>query len=222
MKPVRPGAGKKRKARSLPKGRQVQPEARQDIARLLGKATSERTMLIEHLHLIQDKWGHISAAHLAALAEHMHLSQAEVYEVATFYHHFDVIKEGECAPPEVTVRVCNSLSCALAGADKLHKALKDKAPKYVRVVHAPCMGLCDQAPAACVGRNYQGNATPAGLLQAARARDVKPHGVRCERLRGYQKKGGYKILQNLRKGGQTPDGVARTLLDAGLCGRVCR
>ena len=119
-----------------------------------------RDLLIEHLHVVQDTYGHISAAHLAALAELMRLPQAEVYEVATFYHHFDVVKEGEAPPPEITIRVCDSLSCALAGAETLIAALARATPANVRVVHAPCMGLCDQAPAARWARTISGRSTP--------------------------------------------------------------
>src|SRR3954462_12956022 len=106
-----------------PKGRQVDPRALDEVLALLGDRPRRRALLIEHLHLIQDKYGHISAAHLAALAQEMKLAQAEVYEVATFYSHFDVVKEGP-PPPPVTVRVCDSLSCAMAGAERLLEGLK--------------------------------------------------------------------------------------------------
>ena len=174
FKPVRPGRGGKAKARAFPKGRQTDPSALKDVQTLLKDRPRRRDLLIEFLHLIQDRFGHVSAAHLAALASEMRMAQAEVYEVATFYHHFDVVKEGETAPPEITIRVCDSLSCEMAGAKDILKALGDRAPKYVRVKHAPCMGLCDKAPAAAVGRNYLGNITVPKLLKAARDRDVKP------------------------------------------------
>ena len=131
-KPVRPGSGNRKKARAFPKGRQVQPDARKDVQKLLKGKSLARDLLIEHLHLIQDKYGHLSAAHLAALAEEMKLAMAEVYEVATFYHHFDVVRENESAPAEVTIRVCDSLSCEMAGAKQIIKTLSDKAPKYLR------------------------------------------------------------------------------------------
>ena len=118
---------------------------------LLGDRSRRRDLLIEHLHLIQDKYGHISAAHLAALAAEMKLAQTEVYEVATFYAHFDVVKEGETPPPPVTVRVCDSLSCAMAGAERLLKDLPKTLGPNVRVVRAPCMGACDRAPVCAVG-----------------------------------------------------------------------
>ncbi len=218
FKPVRPGRGGKARARAFPKGRQTDPAAIKDIQKLLKDRPRRRDLLIEHLHLIQDKHGHLSAAHLAALAAEMRIAQAEVYEVATFYHHFDVVKEGAAAPPEVTIRVCDSLSCEMAGAQDIIKKLGDKAPKYVRIVHAPCMGLCDQAPAAAVGRNYLGNITVPKLLKTAKERDTKPARPRYQGYKAYVKEGGYKVLKSLRKGKKTPDEVIETLLEAGLKG----
>src|SRR4051812_35262872 len=113
------GAGRKRRPPKTPKGRQVDPQALDEVRALLGDAPRRRDLLIEHLHLIQDRYGYLSAAHLAALAAEMKLALTEVYEVATFYAHFDVVKEGETPPPPVTIRVCDSLSCAMAGAEKL-------------------------------------------------------------------------------------------------------
>ncbi|MGL4575554.1 MAG: NAD(P)H-dependent oxidoreductase subunit E [Burkholderiaceae bacterium] len=136
--------------RRTPKGRQVDPHALAEIEALLGDAPRRKDLLIEYLHRIQDAYGHLSAAHLAALAQVLKLSQVEVYEVATFYHHFDVVKEGEAAPPRVTVRVCDSLSCALAGSDALLKKLQHDLGSDVRVIAAPCLGRCAQAPVAVV------------------------------------------------------------------------
>src|SRR5215472_9310499 len=107
-----PGRGRQR-ARPIPKGRQIEPKAFAEVEALLGEDSRERTYLIEYLHRIQDRYGQLSAAHLAALAEHMRLAQTEVYETATFYAHFDVVKEGEAPPPALTVRVCDSLTCAI-------------------------------------------------------------------------------------------------------------
>src|SRR5450631_4887799 len=133
-----PAAGRRRPGRT-PKGRQVDPQALAEVCALLGSRPRRRDLLIEHLHLIQDQYGHLSAAHLAALAQEMKLALTEVYEVATFYSHFDVVKEGQEPPPAVTVRVCDSLSCAMAGAEKLFAELPKKLGKDVRVVRAPCM-----------------------------------------------------------------------------------
>src|SRR5437660_3729029 len=139
----RGGLGRRNRPRKTPKGRQVEPQALAEVLALLGDRSRRRDLLIEHLHLIQDRYGHISAAHLAALAQEMKLAQAEVYAVATFYAHFDIVKDGP-PPPAVTVRVCDSLSCAMAGAEALLKKLPGILGKDVRVVRAPCMGACDR------------------------------------------------------------------------------
>src|SRR6202140_4090330 len=144
--------GRRRPART-PKGRQVDPQAAADIEALLTDRPRRHDLLIEHLHLIQDHYGHLSAAHLAALAQEMKLALTEVYEVATFYSHFDVVKEGEVPPPAVTVRVCDSLSCAMAGAEHLLRELPNRFGPEVRVLRAPCMGACDRAPVCAVGHS---------------------------------------------------------------------
>src|ERR1700756_1377513 len=130
----------RRKPPRTPKGRQVDLTALEEVQDLLIDRSRRRDLLIEFLHLIQDKYGHLSAAHLMALADELHMAQAEVYEVATFYAHFDVVKEGETPPPPVTVRVCENLSCNLAGAEKLIADLQAASGASVRVVRAPCVG----------------------------------------------------------------------------------
>src|SRR5258706_15142889 len=152
-----PGAGRKR-AKATPKGRDVDPKALAEVRALLGDRPRRRDLLIEHLHLIQDHYGQIAAAHLAALADEMRLAFAEVYETATFYAHFDIVKEDEAALAPLIVRVCDSLTCALFGADVLLKQLealersgKLAAGRGARVVRAPCVGQCDHAPAVEVG-----------------------------------------------------------------------
>src|SRR6185437_975448 len=153
------GTGGRRRSPRTPKGRQVDPVALADVLALLTDRPRRRDLLIEHLHLIQDHYGHLSAAHLAALAFEMKMALTEVYEVATFYSHFDVVKDGP-PPPAITVRVCDSLSCAMAGAEKLLAALPGKLGTDVRVVRAPCMGACDRAPVCAVGHLQTFNATP--------------------------------------------------------------
>src|SRR5215475_10121829 len=164
------GANGGRRPRRTPKGRQVDPRALEEVRALLGRRERRRDLLIEHLHLIQDRYGHLSAAHLAALAQEMRLALTEVYEVATFYAHFDVVKEGETPPPAVTVRVCDSLSCAMAGAEKLLRDLPARLGREVRVVRAPCMGACDRAPICAVGHGQVMQATAEKVAAAA----VKP------------------------------------------------
>src|SRR5580658_6059979 len=159
-------AGSRRPPRT-PKGRQLDPKAVADIEALLTDRPRRRDLLIEHLHLIQDKYGHISSAHLAALAAEMKLAQTEAYEVATFYAHFDVVKEGETPPPPVTVRVCDSLSCALLGSERLLAELPKKLGPKVRVVRAPCMGACDRAPVCAVGHVQVLNADMTKVAAAA-------------------------------------------------------
>src|SRR6185295_20107548 len=119
------GAGRRRPP-NKPKGRQIEPQALTEVQALLGELPRRRDLLIEHLHLIQDRYGYLSAAHLAALAQEMKLALTEVYEVATFYAHFDVVKEDETPPPALTVRVCDSLSCAMAGGEHLLRTLPNR------------------------------------------------------------------------------------------------
>src|SRR5256886_14611237 len=147
----RGGLGRRNRPRKTPKGRQVEPQALSEVRALLGDRERRRDLLIEHLHLIQDRYGYLSAAHLAALAQEMKLALTEVYEVATFYAHFDVVKEDETPPPALTVRVCDSLSCAMAGAEHLLRTLPNRLGPDLRVVRAPCMGACGRAPVCAVG-----------------------------------------------------------------------
>src|SRR5437660_1801591 len=175
MVDANPPRGERRPPRT-PKGRQLDPAALADVRALLGARERRRDLLIEHLHLIQDRYGHLSAAHLAALAQEMKLALTEVYEVATFYAHFDVVKEGEAAPPAVTVRVCESLSCAMAGAEHLLRELPSRLGQDVRVVRAPCMGACDRAPVCAVGHVQVMNATEDSVADAvARGGHVHPY-----------------------------------------------
>ena len=183
-----------------------------------GERPRRRDLLIEHLHLIQDAHGHLSAAHLRALAEEMRLSQAEIYEVATFYAHFDVVKEGEAPPPPLTIRVCDSLSCELAGAQALMAALRDGVdPAETRVVRAPCMGRCDVAPTVEIGHNHIDHATPEAVLDAAAAGDVEPRIPDYEPLEPYLGAGGYAALHQLRQEGD-PEAVQQAVVASGLRG----
>jgi formate dehydrogenase len=210
--------GERRRGRTGPKGRQVDARALDEVRALLGRRPRRRDLLIEHLHLIQDRHGHLSAAHLAALAEEMRLSQAEVYEVATFYAHFDVVKEGETPPPPLTVRVCESLPCALAGADRLAAALEAARLAGVRVVRAPCMGACDKAPAVHIGHREVAPAEVAVVTAAVAAGGhCAPH--RPDRdLAASIAEGGYALLGRCRAGAETPESVIAKLSDAGLRG----
>ncbi|MBV1926159.1 MAG: NAD(P)H-dependent oxidoreductase subunit E [Rhodobacteraceae bacterium] len=207
------------KGRPTPKGRQLDDTAWAEVKQLLGTRPRRRDLLIEHLHLIQDRFGCLSAAHLVALAEEMHLSQAEVYEVATFYAHFDVVKEHDTPPPELTIRVCDSLSCEMAGAQHLMAALKDNLdPAKIRVLRAPCMGRCDTAPALEIGHNHIDFATPELVDAAIAAGDTQAHIPIYETFASYLGKGGYDALIALRGGASTPDEVQEKILESGLRG----
>ncbi len=163
--------------RSKPKGRAVDPKAREEVLALLGDAPRRRDLLIEHLHKIQDRYGCLQAAHLVALAAEMKMAMAEVYEVATFYHHFDVIKEGDTPPPPITVRVCDSIACELAGAHALLEELPAQLGSGVRVLHAPCVGRCETAPVAVVGQNPIPHATVRAVQAAVRAGELTHPGT---------------------------------------------
>jgi NADH:ubiquinone oxidoreductase subunit F (NADH-binding)/NADH:ubiquinone oxidoreductase subunit E len=206
------------KARPTPKGRRVDPKALQEVRTLLGGAPRRRDLLIEHLHRLQDRYGHLSAAHLAALAEEMKLSMTEVFEVATFYHHFDVVKEGEAAPPALTVRVCDSIACEMAGAQDLLKKLPAILGKSVRVIPAPCVGRCEAAPCAVVHQNPIGHATVEKVKQAAQKKAVKCPEPACVDYAKYRKFGGYRLIAECLAGKRTRDEITKIMEDSGLRG----
>jgi NADH:ubiquinone oxidoreductase subunit F (NADH-binding)/NADH:ubiquinone oxidoreductase subunit E len=209
----------KGKGRHTPKGRQFTDEAMAEVNALLGDQPRRSDLLIEFLHLIQDAYGHLSADHITALADEMRMSQAEVYEVATFYAHFDVVRPGDAVPPKLTIRVCDSLSCEMAGAQALKSALEDGLdPTEVRVLRAPCMGRCDTAPVLEIGHNHIDHATPEKVTAAIAADDTHAHVPEYETLDAYRAAGGYVALMDLRAGSKTPDEVQDMVLDAGLRG----
>jgi formate dehydrogenase beta subunit len=212
------GGGGRRRPPRTPKGRQVDPQAREEIRALLGDRERRRDLLIEHLHLIQDRYGHLSAAHLAALAAEMRLALTEVYEVATFYAHFDVVKEGETPPPAVTVRVCDSLSCALKGAERLFAELPSKLGPGVRVVRAPCMGACDRAPVSAIG-HVQVMQADADKVAAAAAKLPHPHVYPTPTaFDAYCRSGGYALLKSCLDGQRSRDDIIKIVSDSGLRG----
>ena len=204
--------------RNRPKGRQVDARAAQEIGALLGDAPRARDHLIEHLHRIQDGYGCLSAAHLVALAAEMRLAMTEVYEVATFYHHFDVVKDNETAPPAITVRVCETLSCKMAGADALRAELAVLESRGVRVIGAPCIGRCEQAPAAAVGRNAIGHATAAQIIEAVDAKAVEHPDEPYTGYAQYRAEGGYAVLQECVDGKRARDAVFAEMEHSALRG----
>jgi formate dehydrogenase len=210
------GPSRQRK-REAPKGRRVDPQALADVQAALGDAPRRRDLLIEHLHKIQDRYGALSAPHLAALAQELKLAQSEVYEVATFYHHFDVLRDGEAAPPALTVRVCAGLSCELAGARDLLDRLPAILGTDVRVLAAPCIGRCDGAPAALVGQRPVTAATVGDVL-AACAGDTKDVHTGHIDYAAYREAGGYRLLRACRAGRYDPESVIVTLMASNLRG----
>ncbi|MFZ1173957.1 NADH-ubiquinone oxidoreductase-F iron-sulfur binding region domain-containing protein [Bradyrhizobium sp.] len=212
-----PGQGRKR-AKSTPKGRQVDPGALDEIEALLGNRPKQRDMLIEYLHLIQDKYHQISAAHLAALADEMKLSFAEVFETATFYAHFDIVKEGEPSLPPLTIRVCDSLTCAMLGGEKLLRDLQNQAGPGIRVVRAPCVGRCDTAPTAEVGHNFVDGAAVFSVLATANSGDTHTHVPAYVGFDAYVADGGYKLLARVQSGDLPKEDLLKALDDASLRG----
>ena len=202
-----------------PKGRPLDDTALAEIGDLLSEQELKRDLLIEFLHQIQDTYGCLSAAHIRALAELMRLPQAEIFEVASFYDHFDIVKEGEATPAPLTIRVCDSLSCMMAGSNALLDALKtDMDPSLIRVLPAPCMGRCATAPAARIGNREVDNASVdslTSLVQDGGFDVVVPEYVS---LHAYEKFGGYALWRRVRNNEVTADELIEALSDAGLRG----
>ena len=210
--------------RSTPKGRRVDPKAREDVLKLLGDAPRRRDLLIEHLHRIQDHYGHLAAPHLVALAAEMKMAMSEVYEVATFYHHFDIVKEGETPPPPVTVRVCDSIACHLADSHKLLAKLPALLGPGVRVLHAPCVGRCETAPVAVVGQNPIPFATAELVTEAVQSGSVthpsQPGPVTPGHIdyAAYRAAGGYALAASCIGGQRRPAEVIALMGESGLRG----
>ena len=214
---IHPGSGR-RAAPAYPKGRQVDPGAVAEVRELLQGRPRRRDLLIEHLHLIQDRYGHLSAAHLQALAEEMRVPMAEVYEVASFYAHFDIVLDGEAPPAPLTVRVCDSLTCELMGAQELMDKLPARLGEGVRVVRAPCMGRCHCAPVAEVGHRHVDNACVETVAAVAESGDTHPVIPDYLDLAGYRASGGYALLEACLLGEKAAEDAISALSDAGLRG----
>jgi formate dehydrogenase len=212
-----PGAAKKRAAKT-PKGRQVEPKALEQVHALLGDEPRRRDLLIEYLHLIQDEYGHLSAPHLAALAGEMRLSQTEVYEVATFYAHFDLVREGDEPPPPLTVRVCDGIACEMAGAQTMLGELTEQIGPEVRVLRVPCMGRCDKAPVAEVGHHHLMDTSIASVLDAireGRTEHLIPDYIDYDT---YVAEGGYKLLRECLSGQRSVEEIISALEHSELRG----
>ena len=208
----------KQRKRQAPKGRRVDSRALEEVQHLLGAESRAPDLLIEHLHKIQDSFGQLSAAHLAALAQEMRLAQTEVFEVASFYHHFDIVKEGETAPPALTVRVCDGLSCEMAGAQDLLARLPQLLGNDVRVIAAPCIGRCEQAPAVAVGQIAVPNASCEAVVAKAKATPTRHLPEGHVDHAAYLAGGGYALLKACVAGEHDVESVIKTLEDSGLRG----
>ena len=214
---VAQGATRQRK-REGAKGRQVDPAALAEVGALLGDAPRARDLLIEHLHRLQDRHGHLVAAHLAALAAEMGLAQTEVFEVASFYHHFDIVKEGDAPPPALTVRVCDGLPCEMAGAQDLLARLPRLLGREVRVIAAPCIGRCEQAPAVAVGQHPLARASCESVQASVQAGQTTHVPEGFIDYAAYQAQGGYALLKQCIAGEHDVETVIQTMEDSGLRG----
>ena len=214
---IHPGSGRRR-GPDYPKGRQVDPAALAEVQVLLGDRERRRDLLIEHLHLLQDHFGCLHARHLAALADEMRLALVEVYEVASFYAHFDIVMDGEVSPPPITVRVCDSLSCELAGAQQLLTDLETRLSPGVRVLRAPCMGGCDKAPMVAIGHALHEHATAASVGAAVAAGETHPPIPEFVGLDAYRANGGYRLLEACLGGERKPEELIEILEHSGLRG----
>jgi len=212
-----PGSGR-RKAPVFNKGRQLETEALAEVRALLGDGDRRRDLLIEYLHRIQDRFGCLSAAHLLALAEDMRVPMAEVFEVATFYAHFDVVLDGEAAPAPLTIRVCDSLTCEMKGAGELLKNLPARLGAGVRVVRAPCMGRCAGAPVAEVGHRHMEHASIESLAAAAGSGDTDPVIPAYADFDAYRAGGGYQLLESCMRGERSADDIVTAMQESGLRG----
>ncbi|WP_431024158.1 NADH-ubiquinone oxidoreductase-F iron-sulfur binding region domain-containing protein [Halomonas sp. H5] len=214
----------KRRFRGKPRGRELDPNRLEGLRELLGDERQDaslrrRDLLIEHLHAIQDARGHLALVDLRALATYMNLPMAAVYETATFYAHFDVVHDDQVAPPELTIRVCDSLSCQLAGAEALRAELEAGVDaERVRVLRAPCMGRCDTAPVVEVGHRHLGRADAAGVRAAIEADETHPEPIDWQRLDAYRCEGGFELLQACHDGEVTVEALMEAMQQANLRG----
>ena len=210
---------KKKKRRWKPKGRQAENNYFEEVSNLFQGINFKRDELIEYLHILQDNFGVLYDKHLVALSTITNLPLAEIYEVATFYAHFNIIKNSETYEPLNVVRVCESLTCELFGAHKLLNELKETENKNIKVVPGPCMGRCDVAPTVCVGKNYVDQASLKSVIETIKNNDfdaVIPNYIDLDQ---YRKNGGYKISEQVREGMIDNDQIIKTLKESGLKGK---
>ena len=217
----RNSANGRRGGRAFNKGRQVDPNTLQQVKQILGNRPRRRDLLIEHLHLFQDKFGFITTKQLVALSYEMKMAMAEVYEVASFYAHFDIVRENEQALPPITLRVCDSITCSLFGSDKILSEAACSLEKDVRVVRSPCMGACGKAPVAAIGHSMIENITPTSIqekISTIRSGHISHNKVSPIRIDEYIEKGGYKLLKACISQNIVADEILEKLSASGLRG----
>ena len=207
-----------RQRRGKSRGRKVDLQALQEVQELLGDSPRSRDLLIEALHLIQDRYHYLAAKHVVALAHEFKLAPTEVFEVATFYHHFDVIRENETPPPSLTVRVCDSMSCRMAGAENLIKELDQKFDESIRVQRVPCVGRCQHAPVAVVGQNPVDLANPLKVQQKTELKETIPSLPEHVNYNAYRTAGGYQVYQSCVRGEKKAEEVIEVLKNSNLRG----
>lgn len=207
----------KKKIKGQFRGRRIDPGALKEIRDLMAEMPIKRDLLIEYLHLIQDKYHQITARHMVALADELKLSMTEIYEVATFYHHFDVV-EDDTKAPVITVRICNSLTCEMFGADALIDGLKDQFNDDIRIQLVPCVGRCHDAPIAVVGNNPIHKATTEIIINAVKNNTIEPSTLDYPDYESYKKGGGYQLLKDCHAGTHTPESIIKLLKDSNLRG----
>lgn len=216
--PITPAAPSRERKRQAPKGRQIDPVALGELQALLGNAPRRRDLLIEHLHRINDRYGALSTAHLAALAQELRMAQTEVFEVASFYHHFTIVRAGDAWPAALTVRVCEGIACELAGAQDLLAKLPALLGSEVNIIPAPCIGRCEQAPAVAVGQFPVTHATVERVQQAVAARQITHQQEPQIDLATYLASGGYQLLQACVAGEKSAAQIITELESANLRG----
>ena len=214
---VHPGSGRRR-TREFPRGRQPDADAVDEVRALLGDRPRRADLLIEHLHLLQDRFRCLHARHLVALAQEMRMALVEVYEVASFYAHFDIVMEDEPAPPPLTVRVCDSLTCAMMGAERLLAELQNTLEPNVRVVRAPCMGGCHNAPVTAIGHALHEHATVESVTAVVAKGDTHPHIPAHVDFDAYRAGGGYALLQACLDGRKPVEEVIAGMEESNLRG----
>lgn len=206
------------KWRGQQRGRQVDPSALEEIQTLISSYPLRKDLLIEYLHLIQDKYHKISSAHIVALAHELKLAPTEVYEVATFYHHFDVVRENETPPPALTVRVCDSITCELFGAETLYRELQKFYGKQVRIQRVPCVGRCAEAPIAVVGKNPIEHAKLEEVCDAVEVNNIEPPIADYISYHSYVNSGGYQLVRRYIDSTNSSEKIIEILKDSNLRG----